>query len=50
MAKLKAVACCARWPDACLQFWGGMGYTWDKPRVAHVPRRRLASIAAVPTK
>ena len=34
MAKLKAGRLTREVPDACLQFWGGMGYTWDNPRVA----------------
>jgi len=29
MAKLKAGRLLREVPDACLQFWGGMGYTWD---------------------
>jgi len=29
MAKLKAGRLMREVPDACLQFWGGMGYTWD---------------------
>ena len=31
MAKLKAGRLMREVPDACLQFWGGMGYTWDNP-------------------
>jgi citronellyl-CoA dehydrogenase len=31
-------------PDTCLQFWGGMGYTWEN-KVARMFRDgRLASI------
>ncbi|MBT9457301.1 MAG: acyl-CoA dehydrogenase family protein [Burkholderiaceae bacterium] len=29
MAKLKAGRLLREVPDACLQYWGGMGYTWD---------------------
>jgi citronellyl-CoA dehydrogenase len=31
MAKLKAGRLLREVPDACLQFWGGMGYTLDNP-------------------
>ena len=31
MAKLKAGRLSREVPDACLQFWGGMGFTWDNP-------------------
>jgi citronellyl-CoA dehydrogenase len=44
MAKLKAGRLSRIVPDACLQFWGGMGFTWDN----HVSRfyrdGRLGSI------
>jgi citronellyl-CoA dehydrogenase len=44
MAKLKCGRLCREVTDACLQFWGGMGYTWDN----HVSRAyrdaRLISI------
>ncbi|MBS0448673.1 MAG: acyl-CoA dehydrogenase family protein [Proteobacteria bacterium] len=44
MAKLKAGRLLRSVPDACLQFWGGMGYTWDN-RVSRMYRDgRLASI------
>ncbi|MEP7056289.1 MAG: acyl-CoA dehydrogenase family protein [Caldimonas sp.] len=44
MAKLKAGRLLREIPDACLQFWGGMGYTWDN-RVSRMYRDgRLASI------
>ena len=39
MAKLKCGRLLREVPDACLQYWGGMGYTWDNPVVAPVPRR-----------
>jgi len=31
MAKLRAGRLLREVPDACLQYWGGMGYTWDNP-------------------
>jgi citronellyl-CoA dehydrogenase len=31
MAKLKAGRLLREVPDACLQYWGGMGYTWENP-------------------
>ena len=37
MAKLKAGRLLREVPDACLQFWGGMGYTWDN-RVSRMYR------------
>ena len=47
MAKLKAGRLGRTVPDACLQFWGGMGYTWDNPvsrsyrdGAPHLDRRR----------
>ena len=45
MAKLKAGRLLRSVPDHCMQFWGGMGYTWDN-RVSRLYRDgRLASIA-----
>ena len=45
MAKLKAGRLLRLVPDGCMQFWGGMGYTWEN-RVARMYRDgRLASIA-----
>ncbi len=45
MAKLKAGRLLRLVPDNCLQFWGGMGYSWEN-RVARLFRDgRLASIA-----
>ncbi len=29
MAKLKAGRLCREVPDSCLQYWGGMGFTWE---------------------
>jgi citronellyl-CoA dehydrogenase len=44
MAKLKAGRLMRTVPDACLQYWGGMGYTWEN-RVSRMLRDgRLASI------
>jgi citronellyl-CoA dehydrogenase len=44
MAKLKAGRLNRLVPDTCLQFWGGMGYTWDN-KVSRLYRDgRLASI------
>ncbi len=44
MAKLKAGRLNRIVPDTCLQFWGGMGYTWEN-KVARMYRDgRLASI------
>jgi len=44
MAKLKAGRLLRTVPDACLQFWGGMGYTWDNPVSRMFRDGRLASI------
>ncbi|MFZ5540984.1 MAG: acyl-CoA dehydrogenase family protein [Pseudomonadota bacterium] len=44
MAKLKAGRLSREVPDACLQFWGGMGYTWDNPLSRAWRDGRLASI------
>jgi citronellyl-CoA dehydrogenase len=45
MAKLKASRLLRYVPDGCMQYWGGMGYTWDN-RVSRMYRDgRLASIA-----
>jgi citronellyl-CoA dehydrogenase len=44
MAKLKAGRLYRQVPDTCLQFWGGMGFTWDN-KVSRMYRDgRLASI------
>jgi citronellyl-CoA dehydrogenase len=44
MAKLKAGRLLRTVPDACLQYWGGMGFTWEN-RVARMYRDgRLGSI------
>ncbi len=44
MAKLKAGRLLREVPDACLQYWGGMGYTWDNPISRAYRDGRLASI------
>ncbi|HTJ05874.1 MAG TPA: acyl-CoA dehydrogenase family protein [Caldimonas sp.] len=45
MAKLKASRLGRMVPDACMQYWGGMGYTWDNPVSRHFRDGRLGSIA-----
>ncbi|WP_266184243.1 acyl-CoA dehydrogenase family protein [Dyella humicola] len=44
MAKLKAGRLARAVPDTCLQFWGGMGYTWENPVSRFYRDGRLASI------
>ena len=44
MAKLKAGRLMRSVPDACLQFWGGMGFTWDNFVSRLYRDGRLASI------
>jgi citronellyl-CoA dehydrogenase len=44
MAKLKAGRLARIVPDTCLQFWGGMGYTWENPVSRFFRDGRLASI------
>ncbi len=44
MAKLKAGRLARIIPDACLQFWGGMGYTWENPISRYFRDGRLTSI------
>jgi citronellyl-CoA dehydrogenase len=44
MAKLKAGRLSREVPDACLQYWGGMGFTWDNPLSRAYRDGRLASI------
>ena len=44
MAKLKSGRLARLIPDTCMQFWGGMGYTWEN-RVSRMYRDgRLTSI------
>ena len=44
MAKLKAGRLLREVPDACLQYWGGMGFTWDNPVSQAFRDGRLGSI------
>ncbi len=44
MAKLKAGRLSREVTDACLQYWGGMGYMWDNPVSRAYRDTRLASI------
>jgi citronellyl-CoA dehydrogenase len=44
MAKLKAGRLLREVADACLQYWGGMGYTWENPVSRLYRDGRLASI------
>ena len=45
MAKLKSCRLSRLVPDACMQYWGGMGYTWDNPVSRFYRDGRLGSIA-----
>jgi len=44
MAKLKCGRLSREVTDACLQYWGGMGYTWDNPLSQAYRDSRLISI------
>lgn len=44
MAKLKVGRLAREVTDACLQYWGGMGYMWDNPVARAFRDSRLASI------
>src|SRR5208337_2410616 len=44
MAKLKCGRLCREVADSCLQYWGGMGYTWDNPVSRAYRDGRLVSI------
>ena len=44
MAKLKAGRLVREVADSCLQYWGGMGFTWDNPISQSYRDSRLASI------
>jgi len=44
MAKLKAGRVIREVNDSCLQYWGGMGYTWDSPVSRAFRDGRLMSI------
>jgi citronellyl-CoA dehydrogenase len=45
MAKLKAARLSREVADKCLQYWGGMGYTWENPVSRLYRDGRLSSIA-----
>jgi citronellyl-CoA dehydrogenase len=44
MAKLKCGRVIREVADSCLQYWGGMGYTWDNPLSRAFRDGRLVSI------
>ncbi len=44
MAKLKAGRLAREVADACVQYWGGMGFTWDNPASRAYRDNRLMSI------
>jgi len=44
MAKLKAGRLAREVSDTCLQYWGGMGFTWDNPAARSYRDSRLMSI------
>jgi citronellyl-CoA dehydrogenase len=44
MAKLKAGRLAREVSDACVQYWGGMGFTWDNPAARSYRDSRLLSI------
>ena len=44
MAKLKAGRLAREVADACVQYWGGMGFTWDNPAARAFRDTRLLSI------
>jgi citronellyl-CoA dehydrogenase len=44
MAKLKAGRLAREVSDSCLQYWGGMGFTWDNPAARAYRDSRLLSI------
>jgi len=46
MAKLKVGRLSRQVTDACLQYWGGMGYMWDNPVSRAYRDTRLVSIGA----
>ncbi len=50
MAKLKCGRLDREVADACLQYWGGMGYTWDNPSRAPGATAAWCRSAAAPTK
>ena len=44
MAKLKAGRLAREVSDSCLQYWGGMGFTWDNEASRAYRDTRLLSI------
>ena len=44
MCKLKSGRLAREVTDACLQYWGGMGFMWDNPIARMYRDGRLASI------
>lgn len=44
MVKLKGGRLCREVTDACLQYWGGMGFMWDNPVSRAFRDQRLCSI------
>ncbi len=44
MAKLKCGRLIREVADSCLQYWGGMGYTWENPLSRAMRDGRLVSI------
>jgi len=44
MVKLKCGRLTREIADSCLQYWGGMGYTWDNPLARALRDGRLVSI------
>ena len=44
MAKLKCGRVSREVTDSCLQYWGGMGFTWDNPLSQAYRDSRLVSI------
>ena len=44
MSKLKATRLSREVNDACLQYWGGMGFTWENPLSKVYRDGRLMSI------
>ena len=50
MAKLKAGRLMREVTDACLQYWGGMGFTWDNPVSRPTATGGWRRSAAAPTR
>ena len=45
MAKLKSGRLAREVSDTCLQYWGGMGFTWENPVSKIYRDSRVSSIA-----